>query len=325
MGWEGGEEGDQRFRQDTKSFIQAHRTTDPNDHIHIVWYVVSAADARFQAYDTQLVREAFGGLPVLFVLTKCDAAREDQIASVEQTIKLASMQIAQQATSASPAPRIVGVIRTAADPLPILRQKPWGMDALVTATSAELPELQRFAFDSAQMVSFDLKAKRARGVILAAAATAGGVGLTPIPFSDSVLLTPIQVGMVTSIAIIYGFSTDPGSLTTLIGGAITPMAAESVGVTLVGNIFKFVPVAGSIVGGMIEGTVASTITATIGFAFQRTFHELALRKARGETNISLSSVTQYLEQALPQILKQIQERGGFKNLLPTGSADDVNP
>ncbi|HLY29451.1 MAG TPA: DUF697 domain-containing protein, partial [Ktedonobacterales bacterium] len=309
MGWEGGAEGDQRFRKDTQDFIQAHRTTDPNEHVHIVWYVISAAEARFQEYDAQLVRDAFAGLPVLFVLTKCDVARDDQIESVERVIRAATMQIAQQATRDKPAPRIVGIVRTAADPIPVLRQQPWGMGAVVEATSATLPELQRFAFDSAQMVDFGLKAKRARAIILAAASGAGAVGLVPIPFSDSVLLTPIQITMVSSIAIVYGFSTDPGSLTALIGGAIAPLAAESVGVTLVGNIFKFVPVAGSMVGGMIEGTVASTITATIGFAFQRAFHEIALRRARGELDSSLSSISQYLQQALPQVLQQIRQRG----------------
>lgn len=316
MGWEGGSEGEERFRSDTKQLLEKHRTTNPDDHIHIVWYVIAASDARFQDFDAQLVREAFTGIPVLFVLTKCDIVSEEAIAEVEQAIRKSATAMAQQATSKTPAPRVVGVIRTAADPLPVLRQEPWGMAEVVEATRAELPELYQAAFDAAQVVDFSLKARKARAVVHTATATAGGIGAIPIPFSDSALLAPLQMGMVSTIAIIYGFGTDAGSLTALIGGAMVPLAAESVGVSMAGNLIKLVPGAGSIVGGMIEGAVAAGITATIGHAFQRVFHELALRKVKGQP-VSIEAASEFLKQALPQALDEIRKRG-VKNLLTDG-------
>jgi len=133
-----------------------------------------------------------------------------------------------------------------------------------------------------------------------------------------VLLTPLQVSMVTTIAIIYGFGADPGSLTALIGGSVAPLASESVGVTLAGNLLKFFPGAGSVLGGVIEGTVASTITAAIGYGFQRAFHQLALRQATGKENMSIEGVGQFLKQALPALMEEIRKRG-VKNVLPDGS------
>lgn len=317
-GWEGGAEGEQRFREDTARLLKDRRTTNPDDHIHIVWYAVSAPDARFEDFEAQLVREAFGGIPVLFVLTKCDIVAEDALVKVEQVIKTAATTMAQQATKNAPAPRIVGIIRISADPLPLLRQAPWGMDVVVEMTRDELPALYRDAFDAAQSVDFSLKARKAQAVVIGAAATAGTIGLIPIPFSDSVLLTPLQVSMVTTIAIIYGFGADPGSLTALIGGSIAPLAAESVGATLAGNLLKLFPGAGSILGGVIEGTVASTITATIGYGFQRAFHQLALRQAKGNQDMTIEGVGQFLKQALPSLMEEIRQRG-VKNVLPDGS------
>ncbi len=317
MGWEGGREGEQRFRDDTTRLLQERRTTNVDDHIHIVWYVIAASDARFQDFDAQLVREAFSGVPVLFVLTKCDIISEEALSQVEQAIKSAATSMAQQATRSMPAPRIVGIIRTAADPLPLLRLAPWGMEAVVEATRAELPALYRDAFDAAQTVDFSLKASKARARVLAAAASAGAIGLIPIPFSDSLLLTPLQITMVTSIGLIYGFGADPGSLSTLIAGSIMPLATESVGVSVASNLIKLIPGAGTIVGGMISGAVASSITAIIGFTFQQAFHQMALMKANGQP-VSIDAAAQFLKQALPQIMKQVQERG-IKNVLSDGT------
>jgi small GTP-binding protein len=320
-GWEGGAEGDQSFRDDTKRLLQQRRTTNPDEHIHVVWYVLAASDARFQEYDAQLVREAFGGIPVLFVLTKCDTARDADIAQVEQAITDATKVMAQQATKYAPAPRIVGVIRTAADPLPILGREPWGVKEVVDATQDELPALYRDAFDAAQAVDFSRKAARARAVVAAAAATAGGIGFVPIPFSDAALLSPLQIGMVSSIAIIYGFGADPGSLTALISGAMVPLVAESAGVTLAGNLIKLFPGAGSIVGGMVDGTVAASVTATIGYAFQQVFHQLALIKARDQQAVGVDAAAAFLKQALPQALQEVRRRG-LGSFLPGGNDKD---
>lgn len=317
MGWEGGSDGERRFRDDTEAMLSKRRTTNPDDHIHIVWYVIAAPDARFQEFDARLVREAFGGVPVLFVLTKCDAARPDDIAKVEQAIKEAAVTMAAQGTRSAPAPKVVGVVRTAAEPLPVLAQEPWGMTDVVEATRAVLPDLYKDAFDAAQVVDLSVKARRARAAVATAVAGAAAIGATPIPFSDSLLLTPLQVTMVGSIGVIYGFGKDAGSLTALIGSSIVPLAAESAGVTLAGNLIKFVPGAGTIVGGLIEGTVAASITATIGLAFQQAFHQMALMRIKGTQPVTVEAMSQFLKQALPQALETVRQRG-VKNLFPGG-------
>jgi hypothetical protein len=98
--------------------------------------------------------------------------------------------------------------------------KPKGLDDLVMATSEVVPEGQRTAFAAAQRVSLDLKKTRAHVVVMGAAATAAAIGAAPIPFSDAVLLVPVQVGMLASISAVFGLPVSKGFLSTLLGSAV---------------------------------------------------------------------------------------------------------
>jgi uncharacterized protein (DUF697 family) len=122
--------------------------------------------------------------------------------------------------------------------------------------------------------------------------------------------------MVGRIAIIYGFGMDPGSLTTLIGGAMMPLVAQSAGIYLASSLIELIPGAGSIVGGAISGSVAAGVTASVGYAFQTAFHQLALMRAKGQT-ITTDAAAEYLKQALPLALQEIKQRG-IKNILTAG-------
>ena len=58
-------------------------------------------------------------------------------------------------------------------------------------------------------------------------AGAGGVGATPIPFSDAIAIVPIQVTMLASISAVWGLPTTTAYLGTLVSGAITGAGSPS--------------------------------------------------------------------------------------------------
>ena len=89
----------------------------------------------------------------------------------------------------------------------------------------------------------------------AAAASAAAAGATPIPFSDAVILVPLQLGMMAAIAHIYGIELDKATAASLAATA----AATQAGRSLVTGLIKFVPGAGTVVGGAIAAGVASRI------------------------------------------------------------------
>src|SRR6267143_1929179 len=51
----------------------------------------------------------------------------------------------------------------------------------------------------------------------------------PIPFSDAVLLVPVQVGMLASMSAVFGLPVSTGFLSTLLGSALTALGATFAG------------------------------------------------------------------------------------------------
>ena len=55
--------------------------------LHLVWYVVNAASARFQDFEEKLCRELFYKLPIIFVLNKSDACTSEQLENLRKVIE----------------------------------------------------------------------------------------------------------------------------------------------------------------------------------------------------------------------------------------------
>lgn len=91
--------------------------------------------------------------------------------------------------------------------------------------------------------------------------TAAIVGFSPIPFSDAVLLVPIQLTMMMRLYKIFGASWSEA----LAKGVTKELVVVGLGRSLVGNVLKFVPAVGTIAGGAINATVATTITEALGW------------------------------------------------------------
>jgi uncharacterized protein (DUF697 family) len=102
---------------------------------------------------------------------------------------------------------------------------------------------------------------KAHMIIHSAAVSAGGIGFSPIPFSDVALLTPLQVAMVTSLYKLYGKSIAEGALK----GLIKTTLMATLGKSLVGNVIKIVPGVGWIAGGVINAGVAASLTEALGW------------------------------------------------------------
>ncbi len=81
-------------------------------------------------------------------------------------------------------------------------------------------------------------------IIHAAAGAAGGVGLIPIPFSDTLAIAPIQVGMIYKMNDAFGMDLENSVVASLITGLLGVTAVVQVGRTLVNGFLKFIPVVG---------------------------------------------------------------------------------
>ena len=97
-------------------------------------------------------------------------------------------------------------------------------------------------------------------IIHTAAAAAATTAASPIPFSDAALLIPIQITMITGLYKANGANISRG----VVDGALRATMASRVGKSLAGNILKFIPGVGTIVGGTLNAGVAVAFTEALG-------------------------------------------------------------
>jgi uncharacterized protein (DUF697 family) len=76
----------------------------------------------------------------------------------------------------------------------------------------------------------------------------------PLPISDALLISPIQMGMIVSLAFLYGFPAEPAK------AMIMPLLAETLGVLKATSLSNFIPGLGQV----IQAVVAAALTEVIG-------------------------------------------------------------
>ncbi|WP_232728241.1 YcjF family protein [Helicobacter pylori] len=117
-------------------------------------------------------------------------------------------------------------------------------------------------------------------IIHIASGAAGGVGASPIPFSDALAIAPIQAGMIYKMNDAFGVKIEESVAASLITGLLGVTAIVQVGRTLVNGFLKFIPVVGSVAG----GATAAVITEGIGFAYLKVL-EKCFNDETGEVNL----------------------------------------
>ncbi len=221
------------FLQKTQGLVtQLQADPDPRNHIHLVWYTIQGPGARVTATDLALIRRVFPN--VIVVITKTDITRPQQYEAICD--ELMRNGVARE--------QIVAVAE----------EDRASLQALVTLSMQSLPQAYRDAFLSAQLVDLASKQARAQTVIHSAAASAAAIGAVPIPFSDAILITPIQFTMIAALAVVYGLPTEGVKV------AVTPFIAEVIGVLSASSLAKLLPGFGS----AIQSSLAFTLTEVIG-------------------------------------------------------------
>jgi len=250
-----------------RDYLHGMRRKPLTDQLHVAWYCVRAGDRRFESTEGEFVRALHElGLPVIMVLTQVprNAGRVHPDAEA-LAARIADLRL----------PIADGLIHyTMALGDEFTGQSAYGLQELLDATFRGAPSGVAHAITAAQRIDFDRKRERAEAAIKVATGAATTAGASPIPFSDAAILVPIQLTMMASIAVTYGISVERSTAASLAATA----AATTAGRSLVGNLIKFVPGAGTAVAGTINATIAGTFTYAMGHAWVRVCERLA----RGE-------------------------------------------
>lgn len=194
-------------------------------------------------------------MPVIIVLTQAYAKKQTQ--EMKKQIEQENM-------------KAVGVIPVLAEDYEFDEDqivKAHGMEKLAALMDSVIPEAVQKTFVSIQSVNLDLKQKKARTVVTAAATAAAVTGATPIPFSDAALLIPEQITMLAGITTVFGLPMEKSTLTAIVSATIGTAGTTVLGKTIVSGLLKFIPGIGSVAGGAISAAAAAALTAALGEAY----------------------------------------------------------
>ena len=178
----------------------------------------------------------------------------------------------------------------------------YGLKNLVELTYQVLPDGVKRGFNNAQKVNIEQKVKEARKWMLGYITGCGAIGLSPIPFSDAPLLASAQLGMIAHITTIFGLPVDKALLTSIISAIGGISGATLTGKTLVSNLLKFIPGAGTVAGAAISSSVAATVTTALGLAYINVLKYILEEEANG-VEVSVDSIVEKMKSEFNKEIK----------------------
>ena len=235
-------------------------TQDINKAIHCIWYCINTASNRVESEEIEWLKELskdnqITQVPIIIVLT--------QSFSKKKADEMRKMLIDENLD-------VIQVIPVLAEDYEIDEDyvaKSYGLDVLIKVMGEALPEELMDTLQNVQIASLEEKKRHAQAAVATASLAAAGEGAAPIPFSDCALLIPTQLGMIASITVIFGFYVNKSIITTFLSSTIGAGGAQLLGKTVVLNLLKFIPGAGTVTGGAISAGTAGVITAALGEAY----------------------------------------------------------
>lgn len=255
---------------DLERYLAQMRQKPLADQIHVVWYCVRAMDRRFEETEADFIRQiATLGLPVILVLT--------QVPTNQSGPHPDATELAEKITKARLPIHDSRAFVTMARGDEFTGQPAHGLKELLDATFLAAPDGVESAISAAQKIDDERKQRTAMKTVEAAAAAAGAAGANPIPFSDAVILVPIQLGMMAKIANVYGVGFETATMASLAATA----GATTAGRAMAGSMLKLIPGVGTVVGGTITGGVAATLTYSMGRAWIMVCARIASGGLRG--------------------------------------------
>lgn len=262
-GYEIGNEKLSTFKENVIGYIddRIKENMSVYEHIHLVWYAISAGNKRINDLDIATINEIKSkNVSVCILITQIDTVDEEELDELINVIKS----------------EIKGVKYFRLSKDEDVPKEYLDKDELIQWSMDNLDESLKNGFISS--LDNKLESKRTlikRKVIKKYTITAMAIGATPIPIPDSVALISLQTAMASHILSLWGIDKFKGAMESLIGSSIMSQCGKYLAKEGVAKVLKLVPGCGSIAGGLINATIARTFTSALGNAIS----ELCFRYA----------------------------------------------
>ena len=254
------DKGQDEFVLRTKNHIRkVQENKNVDEHIHIFWYTISVGVGKVTGTDLKIIN-SFPKESTLVIISKIDLDRKNRV------VEAIKKELINNGISEDK------IILTN-------DESEKGIEELYYKSLEILPEAYKNAFEEAQRIDIEKavdkvkeKNKAAAGIIGTATVSAGAVAANPIPISDSIIITPIQIGMIAGLSALYGLNKEQLQHQAL------PLIARTVGMITASSLTKLIPGLGNVV----NATVSVLITGALGWFVQNQFEKMAIAKVKGE-------------------------------------------
>ncbi len=236
------------------------KSGDISNAIHCIWYCISTPSHRFEQAEIDFLKKFLGktseyDVPVIVVLTQSYSKKEAN--TLMKEIEKENLPIAN----------IIPVLAENYDIDEEYTVKAYGLDRLSEVMNSVIPEAVQKTFVAVQKANLELKKVRAQAVVATSAVAAAATGAVPIPFSDAAILVPEQITMLGAITAVFGMQIEKATIAAILSSTIGTAGTTILGKTIVSNLIKFIPVVGSVAGGVISSATAAALTAALGEAY----------------------------------------------------------
>lgn len=288
-GYEIGSEKISYFKENVINIIDKKKenSTSMKEHIHLVWYCISAANKRITDLDIETINDIQNkGVNVGVLLTQIDSTDEDELNGLIDTL---NQEI-----------RNIDYFRVSIDEDVPEEYLDW--DKLIDWSINNLDETLRSGFIKSLDRALDKKKKFINTKIVPGyGVTAAGIAATPVPLSDAAILLPMQTGMCMNILYLWGIDQYKGMVEGVMSSAIISQAGKYVAKTLTGNLVKLIPGAGSLIGGSINAAVASSFTIALGYAVSELSYKYVVAVKEGK-NVDIFDI--FTNDAIVNLIKE---------------------
>ena len=241
---------------------------DDSDIPHIGWVCIKASSDRVEDRDLTLIGLlAERDIPAVVVFTRVTGKDEKKFVEEAKLIieKKYKDFLRESYVSVNSVPYEI-------DEDLIIKVK--GLESLIEVTEARFPEGKKSAknaFLKAQRLKIERRLSAMKNgagkIVHVASAAAGTAGASPIPGSDAPIIAAIQSTMIYKINTEFELDADNSKMTSVLTGILGVTALAQVGKAIVSNALKFIPGAGTLIGGAISAATAIGITEAVGHAY----------------------------------------------------------
>ena len=263
IGYEIGAAKQQEFYEKVVQFVKDRNAlSEVADHIHLIWYCISAANKRVTDMDIAAIRTFAETTKICVALTQADSTTAAELRQMEQVLQ----------EQLPHTPYFVVSVDTR------MPKELVGWDKLVQWSMNNLDSGLRLAFAQALGQELDVKKAQADTIIKRYMLAAAGAVASPLPMTDSAALIALQTTMATHIFNYWGIDKTNDKIKEVFVNVVVANMGRMVSRTLL----KFIPGVGTITSLIVNGSVATSFTYAFGMALNEICYHMAQRLAAGE-------------------------------------------